>query len=68
MVEATTVLGTGEIELENDLTLSVDKPCAVMVTLLRVERIAVNLPASNGLVTAKRPYRTGAAAARSPRR
>ncbi len=44
MVEATTVLGTDEIELENDLTLSVDKPCAVMVTLLRVERIAVNLP------------------------
>jgi chondroitin AC lyase len=34
----------GEIELENDLTLSVDKPCAVMVKLPRVERITVADP------------------------
>jgi chondroitin AC lyase len=36
----------GEIELENDLTLSVDKPCAVMVKLQanRVERITVADP------------------------
>jgi len=34
----------GEIELENDLTLSVDKPCVVMVKLPRVERITVADP------------------------
>ncbi len=34
----------GEIELENDLTLSVDKPCAVMVKLPRVGRITVADP------------------------